>query len=377
MSELAVFHEKKVKPECVYFGTCGGCAFQDLEYAAQLELKHKSVEEALSRHCEAAFPAMPKQSKTEIACGAALLRGASSALRPPRNDATAADFKVFPTLPSPKPFHYRHMIALSVRRRQNQLHLCFVGNNRRTYIPIESCPIADERINQFLPEALGKLEALPPERKFHTSQVVLRIGDDGEVVTSLRPDRGRKLECTVGGKHFSYSISSFFQNNFSILESFIETVRSFLEPTNGTLFDLYSGVGFFSILLSDVYERIVGIEEGYEAVALSKTNAERNGVKNVSFLEGKVETLLPELISKAQKPLHVIVDPPRIGLKPEVIKCLNQLPVEKLVYVSCNLEALKRDLELLGARFQIIQVQPLDLFPQTKHVETIVLLQPR
>ncbi|MBI3999917.1 MAG: class I SAM-dependent RNA methyltransferase [Candidatus Omnitrophica bacterium] len=331
-----------MKAECSYFGTCGGCAFQDLEYSTQLELKRRLVEEALS-----AFN-------------------------------SSHSFTISPTIPSPKPFHYRHMVAMTVKRRQDHLQFGFMSRDRRTFLSVESCPIADERINQFLPVALKKLEEMPPERKFHTSQVVLRIGDDREVVTSLRTDRGRKLECKIGGKIFSYSISSFFQNNFSILESFLKTVRSFLKPQGqGTLFDLYSGVGLFGILFADSYKQVMGIEEGYEAVQLALENTKRNGINNVSFLEGKVEALLPELISRAEKPLHVIVDPPRMGLKPEVIQRLSALPIDKLVYVSCELAALRRDLEALQEHFVISQVQPLDLFPQTKHVETILLLIPR
>ena len=87
--------------------------------------------------------------------------------------------------------------------------------------------------------------------------------------------------------------------------------------------------------------------------------------------------LLAELTKKSKSPLHVVVDPPRVGLKPEVVHCLNSLPIDRLVYVSCNLEALKRDLGILTERYKIEEVQPLDFFPQTKHVETLILLKPR
>ena len=208
--------------------------------------------------------------------------------------------------------------------------------------------------------------------------MMLRVGQEGEVVTSLREDRGRRLEATVLGKRFSYSVASFFQSNFSILESLVQTVRFFLKPEGaGTLFDLYSGVGLFGVLLADSYERVIGIEDGFEAVELATENAKHNGADNVSFLKGRVETLLPDLSSRTREPLYVIIDPPRVGLKPEVIQCLLKLPIERLVYVSCGLEALARDLESFTECFQIISVQPMDLFPQTRHVETIVLLRPR
>lgn len=337
--------ELQTTPKCSLFGTCGGCSYQNLAYEDQLHLKRSLVVEALS------------EFHPDI------------------------ELIVRPTLPSPKPYGYRHMIALSVKRRQGKLHMGFMGQDRRSFLPIESCPISDERINQFLPSALQKLEELPPERKFNTSQVVLRVGTDGNVLTSIRTDRGKHLQCAVLGKTFSFSMSSFFQNNFSILESFINAIQEFLEPKGkGTLFDLYSGVGLIGILLAEHYEEVIGIEEGYEAVKFAQENAAKNQVTNVTFQEGKVENLLPELKKGASArhalPLHVIIDPPRIGLKPEVIDCLRNLPIERLVYVSCHLEALKRDLGLLLDRFRIVDVQPLDFFPQTKHIETLVLLEP-
>ena len=364
MGQLTTLPQQQVEPKCSYFGTCGGCAFQDLEYAAQLELKRNSVQEALSSFsCQSAF-------------------------------------QVYPTTPSPKPYHYRHMISLTVKRRHGVLRMGFMGRDGHGFLPVETCPIADERISQFLPQALAKLEVLPPKRRFRTSQIVLRVGDDGDIITSLRSDGGRKLECTVLGKQFSYSVSSFFQNNYSILESFVQTIRSSLRgglkadeaisdseiasltsfvrnDVGGTLFDLYSGVGLFGILLADSYEHVIGIEEGYEAVQYAQQNAERNQVENILFREGKVEALLPELSLAVRKPLHVIVDPPRTGLKPEVVRSLLKLPVDRLVYVSCSLDSLVRDLKLLLKRFQIAAVQPIDLFPQTKHIETIVLLEPK
>ena len=350
MSGLLLDYKERIAPQCSYFGTCGGCSFQDLDYEIQLELKRRKVGEVLNSF------------------------------------RSGDDFEINPTIPSPKLYHYRHMIALTVKKRQEMLRLGFIGLDstgtaRRApaFLPIEACPIADERISHFLPEALKKLEALPEKRRFRTSQVVLRVGSEGEVVTSLRSDRGRTLECQVLGKAFSYPVSSFFQHNFSILESFLKTIHSFLNPNgSGVLFDLYSGVGLLGISLAGAYERLIGIEEGYEAVQHAKQNAERNHVANVEFLEGKVEEILGEIVgARRAVPLHVIVDPPRAGLKPEVLDCLNQLPIEKLLYVSCNLDALRRDLEVLCGKFQIVRVQPMDFFPQTQHIETLVLLEPR
>lgn len=325
--------------------------YQNLDYSEQLELKRKLVEDSLI-----AFPV-----------------------------------SVAPVIPSPEPYYYRHMIALSVKKRRGELCFGFMGKDKHTFIPIEHCSIADHRINELIPKASEKLEALPEKRRFRTSQIVLRVGSSGEVVTSLQTDRGKVLECAIQNKNFSYLVSSFFQHNFSILPKLVETISVMLsgakhladpspgrgqDDKQGTLFDLYSGVGLFGISLAENYEKVIGIEEGYEAVQHAKRNADQNGVQNAAFLEGKVEVLLSELLLDSAKPLHIVVDPPRVGLKREVIQTLIQLPIDKLVYVSCERSALARDLGFLAERFKIQAVQPLDLFPQTKHVETVVLLEP-
>ena len=318
--------------ECSYFGTCGGCSYQDLEYESQLELKRELVEGTLSQ-------------------------------------------PVFSTIPSPKPYHYRHTISLTVKKREGHLRFGFTGQDGRGFVPIDSCAIADERLNQYIPEAFRRLSELPEKRRYHTSQIALRVGDGESIATTLRTDRGKTLECTVADKRFSYAVSSFFQHNVSILDRLTEAIHQLLAPSGKeTLIDLYSGVGLFSISLAAFYKRVRGIEEGYEAVKHAKLNAERNGVLNAKFFEGKVESKIKE-IKKIKSPIHMIADPPRAGLRPEVIKAITTLrKVEKLIYVSCSLESLKRDLNLFAEKFQIKSVQPIDLFPQTKHVETLVLL---
>ncbi len=347
-------------PKCSYFGVCGGCVYQNLSYPEQLELKRRLIEETLALD----VILRPKAEESKI------LRYRLPAGRQAQNDKT-----VLPAIPSPKPYHYRHTISLTVKKREGMLRFGFTGKNGRGFVPIDSCAIADERLNQYIPEALRRLHELPEKKRYHTSQIALRVGDGGFVVTTLRSDRGKTLECTVKGRRFSYAVSSFFQHNGSVLDAFAEAVSGLLAPNgNETLLDLYSGVGLFSVLLAPFYRKVIGIEEGYEAVRHAKENAARNGVMNAEFIEGKAEIKLPELTRKWKGPLHVIVDPPRAGLKREVTEVLNRLAIGKLVYISCNLESFKRDLEFLSESFEVETVQPVDLFPQTKHIETIVLL---
>jgi len=350
LNHSATENTEITKALCPYFGNCGGCSFQDKPYAEQLEIKRKLVENELS-------PLMLEEV-----------------------------FEIKPVIPSPEIYHYRHMISMTVKCREGRLRLGFMGNDHRVFLPIERCMIADERLNQYLPTALSRLEALPPKRKFGTNQTALRIGDSGEVMAGLKEDAKKILMCDVAGKKFSYAMSSFFQHNFSILPAMAGAIRSLLNPSGEEiLYDLYCGVGLFGILLADCYASVYGIEEGYESIRQAKENAKENRIENISFTEGKVEDLLYQIVGAGFKPapttvgqtIHIIVDPPRAGLKPKVIEEFLKVKIDRFIYVSCGLDVLRRDLGLLREGFQIKAVQPIDLFPQTKQIENIVLLEAR
>jgi tRNA/tmRNA/rRNA uracil-C5-methylase (TrmA/RlmC/RlmD family) len=334
----------QVKPECRYFGTCGGCVYQDVAYEDQLSIKEAAVLQALK----------PFHAQSP--------------------------FEVLPVLASPKPYYYRRQIALTIKRRQGKLHFGFMGHEKETaqrfFLPIESCSIADERLNLYFEQAMQKLRALPDKKKYRTSQMVLRVGDEEEATTSLRCDAKRILTTTVLGKTFRYAVSSFFQHNHSILETFVKATQSLLHPSGReTLLDLYSGVGLLGISLAEDYRNVLAIEEGYESIQQAAVNARENSVGNIECIEGKVELLVQKWAQNKTDALHVIADPPRAGLKKEVIDALCSIPIKRLVYVSCNLEALQRDLKLLANTFKIVTVQPIDFFPQTKQIETLVLLE--
>lgn len=128
------------------------------------------------------------------------------------------------------------------------------------------------------------------------------------------------------------------------------------------------------MVLAGQAERVFGIEEIASAVSDARANAERNGIHNCSFEAGKVEALLPELVAQHPADL-VIIDPPRAGLHPKALKTLLDLQAPALIYVSCNPSALARDLEALLENYSVTAIQPVDLFPQTGHVETVVALK--
>lgn len=344
----------RVKPVCDYFGECGGCVFQHLSYEQQLIEKRDAL--------LGMFQHLGKLGEVSIN----------------------------PVIPSPKAYHYRNTVALSVRHQHDRPYLGFVRRDGHSFIPIEKCPIADEKLNTLFPEVLKKFkETVPAKKRYRTSQVVIRVGTDESFYTSIKSDSARILRAKVFDRVFEYTGSSFFQINYSILETMVKTVREFLNPspqpspTSGRgkgegrayLIDLYCGSGLFALSLASDYQSVVGIEEGQEAIKLAKENMKKFGIKNVDFLEGKAERLVEAVKNPDLNELHVVIDPPRVGLKKEVIDFLLKLPkVKKLVYVSCNPATMIRDLNDLSERFQVNQIQPIDLFPQTRHLETIAQL---
>jgi len=143
------------------------------------------------------------------------------------------------------------------------------------------------------------------------------------------------------------------------------------------LLDAYCGVGTIGITMADKVKHIYGIEIIPEAIEDAKENAKLNDVDNADYYVGSVDKVYPELLKDDIKVNSIIVDPPRTGLDPNLIATLNRNPVEKLVYVSCNPSTLAKDLVGLTDKYRVVYLQPVDMFPQTPHVETIVKMVKR
>ena len=341
---LEVFKKSSARVDvpCEHFGYCGGCAFQHLAYEEQLKAKQKALEDLFCH-----------------------LGGFKNV-------------QVEPIVPSPKPYHYRNTLSLTVRHRNDEPLFGFIGKDNHSFIPIEQCPVAEERINHALPAIRKKFKEVVPEKKRrHTSQVAIRLGMGGEIYTSFKSDEGSQvMSAQVAGKKFKFSGASFFQINYSILEDFVRTVREFLEPDPTLdLLDLYCGVGLFALCLSESYRNVLGIEESEQAVSHARESASANQILNTRFISGRAEDALARSHEFLKEVSHVVADPPRLGMNKEVTEELLRMEeIKKIVYVSCDPGTLIRDLKLLAPGFVIKAVRPFDMFPQTAHLETAVLL---
>ena len=259
---------------------------------------------------------------------------------------------VHPVVPCPQPYHYRNRIMVRTQwnREKKDMNVGFLRHDSRLVADVEHCWIAEEDLN----EDLQVVRKDPPRR--NGIKVVLRKFPEG---WTLPPD-------------------SFFQNNFHLLPGLVDTVADRLKDSGAThLVDAYCGVGFFSMELANTVERYVGIEVDRMAIKAARANAETRNATNGEFIEGTTEEVLPELIQTlpADK-TALVIDPPRKGCNQEFLDQLFNFSPRRVVYISCNPATQMRDLkEFLAAGYKLTHVQPFDLFPQTRHLECVIVLE--
>ncbi len=323
----------RIEPPCQYYGQCTGCQWQHLDYQAQLTNKREKVVDALQRV------------------------------------GSLNDIKVLNTLPSPAEYGYRNHARFTVGKAGD---LGFVNRETRRFVRIDRCMLMHDGINHIL----DKLQ----DRCGETTQLAVRAGRDTGDFLVQPPLKNPAVAIPTGQKHYSESIGSrqfrvaspsFFQVNIDQASRLIEVVREAVS-LSGTevLLDAYTGVGTFAVLLAPFVKKVYAIEESSAAVADARENAA--GIVNVEFLLGKTEEVLADL---PQPPDVVILDPPRAGCQTSALEKLLYLKAPRLVYVSCDPETLARDLKVLCEQhYQIDRIQPLDMFPQTHHVECVAVL---
>ncbi len=342
---------KKIEPLCRVFGECGGCLYQDLPYEVELSIKETYLKKIFKEQLN-----LPVEIFEKI-------------------------------LPSPSPYHYRNRLDLKLlRRKDGQIQIGFSPEGRFKVVEVESCPIARREISEFLPELKRQAVAkLPP--KYRVANLVVRSGDERNVFwggigrRSLEQNVQDFLSTTVNGKRIFYSLSTFFQANLDILPGVMAKINSLVEfGTEAIFFDLYGGVGLFSIALAERVKKVYLIEESPASIKLAWFNKGFHNLNNLEIIEGRVEEYLPNLLNMITETQPIaFIDPPRNGLSPSVLEVLSQArTLSKILYLSCHPESLVRDLKLfLTQGWQVTKVCPFDFFPRTKHLETFVILEPK
>ncbi|MGA7159902.1 MAG: 23S rRNA (uracil(1939)-C(5))-methyltransferase RlmD [Bacteroidota bacterium] len=404
----------RTPPRCKYFGTCGGCKWQHVQYESQLAFKQQHVVDALERI------------------------------------GRFKSVNVLPIIPSQEIYFYRNKLEFSFGDQRWLDSPPVKGGGERGgadfalgfHIPqrydkildIDECHLQSELSNGILnavksfavEHSLPAYASLPQSGYFRN--LVIREGKNtGDVMVNLvtfddRPDVMQELTLTLthafpeivtvvnnitaklanvavgetekvyygsgvfteklGDYLFHLSANSFFQTNTRQAETLYTVTKDFADlKSSDIVYDLYCGTGAISIFISNAVRQVVGIELIESSILNARMNAEYNGITNCEFIAGDLKDLLTKDVGwreKYAKPDVLIVDPPRSGMHPKAVEEIGGMKTPRIVYVSCNPATLARDLQLLAPfGYSIEKVQPVDMFPHTYHIESVVKLERR
>jgi 23S rRNA (uracil1939-C5)-methyltransferase len=324
----------RVPPPCPYYGDCTGCQWQHLSYREQLEVKREHVKDALKR--------VGGLSGVEVA----------------------------PVAPSPREFGYRNHARFTIGPGGA---LGFVHKETRRFVRIDRCMLMHDGVNETLAGLQDKCS--------ETTQLSVRAGmETGDMLIqpALRnpditfPTGQKTYRESVAGHEFRVASPSFFQVNIEQTARLAGMVRDILDLTQeDVLLDAYTGVGTFAVLLSPFVKRVIAVEESAAAMVDARENAK--GLDNIELVTGKTEDVLPGL---RETLTAAILDPPRAGCHPRTLESLVDLGPSRIAYVSCDPGSLARDLKLLcETAYSVESVTPLDMFPQTHHIECVAFLR--
>ncbi len=324
---------QRVQAHCPLFGLCGGCQYQHMAYLEQLHWKQQQVTDCLERI-----------GKLQL--------------------------KANPVIPSVKTYGYRTKLTPHFERKGDQCPIGFLENGSRKIVDVPQCPIASNAINEHLFEVRQNVQ----QSEVRSGTLLLR-----EVAEGVQTNFNAVCSTTIQNLDFQFIAGGFFQNNPYILEAIINFLKNYIKEclTVKYLIDAYCGVGVFGICLAQQVERFLGIEIDEKAIALAQKNMVKNHLESGSFISGNATTIFKDVSFPADQTL-VIMDPPRKGASEGFIKQLLFYNPKSIVYISCAPDTQARDLSYLlnlAPQYTCKIVQPFDMFPQTKHMECVVILE--
>jgi len=332
----------RVQPACKYFGQCGGCDLQMLPYHEQLKVKKQILLKEFQKEIEGFDVSIVED-----------------------------------VVPSPKELNYRNSVMFRVDPKRKKIG--FLKRDTNILIDIDECKISSELINYAL-KRVREQKNFPPHvfkvRSTNTGDVVVN-----QIETEEFEDRDVIEKVRVGDMEFSFKISreSFFQVNSYMIPIWLSHIREEVKKSKcdkSLGLDLYAGVGLISFFVSDLFEKVIGIEISRTSVRNAKENIAMNNIKNVEILEGDVASYIDTM------PVGdiVIVDPSRNGIEVKVINSIverhkREGKPREIIYSSCNYETMIRDLKLLiSLGYRVEKITPFDMFPQTHHLELVAVL---
>ncbi|MBU93109.1 MAG: SAM-dependent methyltransferase [Chloroflexi bacterium] len=333
VKKVLVSSPNRLEPPCQFYGFCTGCNWQHIIYDYQLKLKEQII-----------F----KEIKSKI----------------------DSQINIKKIIKSKKQFKYRNHGRFTIRRNGQ---IGFINKVTKKFAAVNHCLIMNNKINKYI----KKLENLTGE----SSQLSIRASENTNTFLIQPKFKNPDIKIKTGQKHYTEEISdyefqisspSFFQINSHQIENMKNTILSLIKTNKKKLLvDAYSGVGTFGILLSEYFEKVIGVEQSSSAVSDAKINI--TNIPNYKILIGNSEDVIKEIKSKIDV---VILDPSRKGCDEKLLNSLTSHPVDNIIYISCEPKTLARDLEILNKeKYKIQSITPIDLFPNTHHVESITLLK--
>lgn len=323
--------DKRQKPICPYYNFCGGCQLQHLPYFEQLKFKENKVKEVLNKF------------------------------------AFINENIIKPIIKSENEYYYRNKITLQVDKKVG-----LYKEKSNDIVPIEHCYLVSEGINESI-KNIQKENFSSLKGNIVIKETTLK---DKLISYNLNKSISNEKKYVLEKmENFVFKISpiSFFQVNTNQAIKLYQKVREYADlKGNEVVLDLYCGTGTIGIFLSEKAKKVIGIELCKEAVIDAEYNAKRNNRNNCTFLCGDAKKKIEEIKENIDV---IIVDPPRSGLTEQEITYFEKLNPSKVVYVSCDVVTFARDLNILKKDYEIVEITPFDLFPQTYHVESVTLLQ--
>lgn len=357
----------RTDPQCPYFGSCGGCQLQHLNYPSQVAAKQAFIRDALQRIGKMQVPA-------------------------------------FSVTPAHLQWHYRRHIRLKLKKENEGFIAGYTGCDNTSFIHVAQCPIFLDQEDPLFQSLQNLLHTLSNEGIEEGSLRIIKTAQgqfllafsfapvlpkNSSLCEKMLADndqwQGILMHSAQEHKHWGevhcetelfglkarFSPLGFVQNHPEQSENLYRTILEALPQNADKILDLYCGIGLTSLLFAQAGKKVIGVESHPETVMLAKQNAAANQL-SIQFFEGKAESLGIQLLKK-ERPEVVLLNPPRTGLDPALIAALIEEKPRYLLYVSCMPSTLARDLQkLIQGGYQIDQIKGFDMFPQTTHVETLV-----
>jgi len=401
------FSEHRVDPVCEHFGACGGCKWQNMSYDRQLFYKHQEVYNNLKRigkielpefepilgskeqffyrnKMEFSFSNARWLTEEEVKSDAELVRENALGFHIP---------KMWDKILDIKKCHLQQDPSNAIR---NEIRAFANANNMEFYNPREASGFL--RTLMIRTASTGEIMVLIQFFKEDKKQRELLLDflmDRFPEITSLQYVINGKANDTIydqdvklykgrdyileemEGLKFSINAKSFYQTNSEQAYELYAITRDFAGLTGEELvYDLYTGTGTIAQFVSKKAKKVIGVEAVPEAIADAKVNAERNNITNCEFFVGDMKNVFnDEFIAQHGHPDVIITDPPRDGMHKDVVEQILKIAPKRVVYVSCNSATQARDLALMDELYKVVRVRPVDMFPQTHHVENVVLLE--